>query len=218
MYRRFFKRLFDIVLSLIGLIVLAIPMLIIAIIIKIDCPGPVLFKQKRIGIHRSEFMLLKFRSMPTTAPSNVATHQLDVQQVKLSKFQRILRASSCDELPQLWNILKNDMSIIGPRPALWNQYDLIAERDKYGANDIKPGLTGLAQISGRDELEIEVKAKFDGDYTTALNGGHGLKMDWRCFWGTVASVIKRDGVVEGGTGEMKKQEEAAESEQEAITK
>ncbi len=210
MYKHFFKRLFDVVLSLIGIVVLAIPMLIIAIAIKIDSPGPVLFKQRRIGIHRSEFVLLKFRSMPTSAPSNVATHQLDVQQVKLSKFQRFLRASSCDELPQLWNILKADMSIIGPRPALWNQYDLIAERDKYGANDIRPGLTGLAQISGRDELEIEVKAKFDGDYTVALNGGHGLNMDWRCFWGTVASVIKRDGVVEGGTGEMKKQEEEKE--------
>lgn len=218
MYKHFFKRFFDIVLSLIGIVVLAIPMLIVAIAINIDSPGPVLFKQRRIGIHSSEFVLLKFRSMPTSAPSNVATHQLDVHQVLLSKFQRILRASSCDELPQLWNILKGDMSIIGPRPALWNQYDLIAERDKYGANDIRPGLTGLAQISGRDELEIDVKAKFDGDYTAALNGGHGLKMDWRCFWGTVASIIKRNGVVEGGTGEMKKQEETKESEQEAITK
>lgn len=218
MYKYFFKRFFDIVLSLIGIIVLAIPMLVIAIAIKIDSSGPVLFKQRRIGLHRSEFVLLKFRSMPTSAPSNVATHQLDVQQVQLSKFQRILRASSCDELPQLWNILKGDMSIIGPRPALWNQYDLIAERDKYGANDIKPGLTGWAQINGRDELEIPVKAKLDGDYTAALISGHGLRMDWKCFWGTVASVLKHEGVVEGGTGELKKQENAKEVKMEAMTK
>lgn len=218
MYKYFFKRFFDIVLSLIGIIVLAIPMLVIAIAIKIDSSGPVLFKQRRIGLHRSEFVLLKFRSMPTSAPSNVATHQLDVQQVQLSKFQRILRASSCDELPQLWNILKGDMSIIGPRPALWNQYDLIAERDKYGANDIKPGLTGWAQINGRDELEIPVKAKLDGDYTAALISGHGLRMDWKCFWGTVASVLKHEGVVEGGTGELKKQENAKEVKMGAMTK
>lgn len=218
MYKYFFKRFFDIVLSLIGIIVLAIPMLVIAIAIKIDSSGPVLFKQRRIGLHRSEFVLLKFRSMPTSAPSNVATHQLDVQQVQLSKFQRILRASSCDELPQLWNILKGDMSIIGPRPALWNQYDLIAERDKYGASDIKPGLTGWAQINGRDELEIPVKAKLDGDYTAALISGHGLRMDWKCFWGTVASVLKHEGVVEGGTGELKKQENAKEVKMEAMTK
>ncbi len=215
MYKHFFKRLFDIVLSTIGIIVLALPMLIVAIMVKIDSPGPVFFKQRRIGIHKKEFWLLKFRSMPVSAPKNVATHQLDVNAIQMSKFQRALRRLSIDELPQLFNIFLSQMSIIGPRPALYNQYDLIAERDKYGANDIKPGLTGWAQINGRDELEIPVKAKLDGEYTEALNSGRGLGMDWKCFWGTVKSVLKSDGVVEGGTGELKKQEE---KEKEIVTK
>lgn len=210
MYKHFVKRLLDIVFSLMGIIVLALPMLIIALIVKIDSRGPVLFKQRRIGIHKKEFTLLKFRSMPVTAPKNVATHQLDVNAIKMSKFQKAIRKLSIDEIPQLFNILLGDMSIIGPRPALWNQDDLIAERDKYGANDIKPGLTGLAQISGRDELEIDVKAKIDGDYTTALNIGQGFRMDCHCFFGTIKSVLKSDGVVEGGTGEMKKAEQERE--------
>jgi O-antigen biosynthesis protein WbqP len=183
-------------------------MLIVAIIIRCEDPGPVIFKQKRIGIHKKHFNLYKFRSMKIDTPHDMPTHMLENPEQYILKVGGFIRKTSIDELPQLWNIFKGDMSIIGPRPALWNQDDLIAERDKYGANDVKPGLTGWAQINGRDELEIDVKAKFDGDYTAALNGGHGLKMDWRCFWGTVASVIKRDGVVEGGTGEMKKKEEA----------
>ncbi len=210
MYKHFVKRLLDIMFSLMGIIVLALPMLIIALIVKIDSRGPVLFKQRRIGIHKKEFTLLKFRSMPVTAPKNVATHQLDVNAIKMSKFQKAIRKLSIDEIPQLFNILLGDMSIIGPRPALWNQDDLVAERDKYGANDIKPGLTGLAQISGRDELEIDVKAKIDGDYTMALNIGHGFRMDCHCFFGTVKSVLKSDGVVEGGTGEMKKAKQERE--------
>lgn len=209
MYKHFVKRLLDIVLSVLALIMLVIPMVIIGICIKIDSPGPVFFKQQRIGKGKKLFTIYKFRSMPITVPKDVATHQLDVQQITLSKFQRCLRSSSCDELPQCWNILRGDMSIIGPRPALWNQYDLIDEREKYNANDVRPGLTGLAQINGRDELEISDKARLDGEYAAALNAGKfkGFRMDVKCFFGTIVSVLKRDGVVEGGTGEMKKQEE-----------
>lgn len=209
MYKHFVKRLLDIVISTIGIIVLAIPMLIVALIVKIDSPGPALFKQRRVGLHKKEFTLLKFRSMPITAPKNVATHQLSVQDIKMSKFQKAIRKFSIDELPQLFNIWVGQISVCGPRPALFNQYDLVAERDKYGANDVKPGLTGWAQINGRDELEIDVKAKLDGEYTSALNAGHfqGFIMDCRCFIGTFASVLKSDGVVEGGTGEMKKKEQ-----------
>ena len=162
MYKHFFKRLIDLVLSIIGIITLAIPMLIIAIIIKIDSPGPVFFRQRRIGIHKKEFMIIKFRSMPVNVPHDTPTHQFKAEDM-LTKWQRLERKTSLDELPQLFNIAIGQMSIIGPRPALWNQYDLIDERDKYGANDIKPGLTGWAQINGRDELEIPVKAKLDGE-------------------------------------------------------
>ncbi len=208
MYKHFVKRLLDIVLSTVGIIVLALPMLVVAIMIKIDSPGSVLFKQRRVGLHKKEFTILKFRSMPVSAPKNVATHQLDVNAIQLSKFQRAIRRLSIDELPQLYNIWVGSLSVCGPRPALFNQGDLVAERDKYGANDVKPGLTGWAQINGRDELEIDVKAKLDGEYTAALNAGHfkGFIMDCRCFIGTVLSVVRSDGVVEGGTGEMKKQE------------
>ena len=217
MYKHFFKRLFDLILSSIGIVALALPMLIIAIAIKIDDPGPVLFKQRRIGLHKKEFILWKFRSMPVSAPKNVATHQLDVNAIQMSKFQQAIRRLSIDELPQLYNIWVGSCSICGPRPALYNQYDLIAERDKYGANDVKPGLTGWAQINGRDELEIDVKAKLDGEYTAALNAGcfKGFLMDCRCFFGTFASVLKADGVVEGGTGEMKKQEKQKKEETES---
>lgn len=208
MYARFFKRLLDIILSGIGLVVLAIPMLIVAIAIRCEDPGPVIFKQKRIGRGRKNFMLYKFRSMRIDTPRDTPTHLLSNPEQYILKVGGFIRKTSIDELPQLWNIIKGDMSLIGPRPGLWNQMDLADERDKYGANDIKPGLTGWAQINGRDELEIPVKAKLDGDYTTALKSGHGLSMDWKCFWGTVRSVIKHEGVVEGGTGEMKKQKAA----------
>lgn len=209
MYKHFFKRMFDIVLSGIAIVVLALPMAIVSLIIKIDSPGPVLFKQERIGLHKKTFKILKFRSMPTTVPRDVPTHQFNAED-RLSKWQKFIRRSSIDELPQLFNIFLGQMSICGPRPALWNQYDLIAERDKYGANDIRPGLTGWAQINGRDELEIPVKAKLDGEYTEALNSGKGFAMDVKCLFGTVLSVLKSDGVVEGGTGQLKKEEERIE--------
>lgn len=198
MYKRFTKRIFDFVLSIAALIVLSPLFLIIAVAIKIDDPGPVFFKQRRIGIGKSHFWLYKFRSMKTTTP-DVPTHLLKDPQQYISNVGRFLRKTSLDELPQCWNILRSEMSIIGPRPALWNQYDLIDERDKYGANDVKPGLTGWAQINGRDELEITIKAKFDGEYVDALNAGKGLKMDIRCFFGTIVKVLRSDGIVEGGT-------------------
>ena len=194
MYKCFFKRFIDIVLSFVGIIVLAIPMAVITVIIKLDSPGRVFFRQKRIGIHKSTFDILKFRSMKTATPSDMPTHQLSGAESYITKSGSFLRKYSLDELPQLFNILKGDMTIIGPRPALWNQYDLIEERDKYGANDVKPGLTGWAQINGRDELPIAVKARLDGEYVERM----GFLFDCRCFFGTVLSVLKHDGVVEGG--------------------
>ena len=213
MYKHGIKRLFDIILSGMALIILAIPMLIVAIAIKIDDPGPVFFKQKRIGVHKTQFDLYKFRSMKVNTP-NLPTHLLENPQQYISKVGAFIRKTSIDELPQCWNILKGEMSIVGPRPCLPEQVDLIEERDKYGANDVVPGLTGWAQINGRDELEIPVKAKLDGEYTAALNAGKfmGFKMDMKCFFGTITSVLKSDGVVEGGTGEMKKQEEQKDKE------
>lgn len=191
-YRRYIKRILDFSLSLIALIILLPVFAIIAITIAIDDPGPVFFKQKRIGIHKSYFWLYKFRTMKVETP-DVPTHLLEHPEQYISRIGRFLRKTSLDELPQLWNILRADMSIIGPRPALWNQYDLIEERDKYGANDIKPGLSGWAQINGRDELEIPVKAKLDGDYVSIMS----FFFDCRCFFGTVVSVLKREGIVEG---------------------
>lgn len=219
MYRGFIKRFFDFILSGLAIIILAIPMLVIAVIIKIDSPGPVFFKQKRIGIHKKTFTILKFRSMPTTVPKDLPTHQFDAAS-QLTGWQKFIRKTSIDELPQIFNIFANQMSIIGPRPALWNQDDLIAERDKYGANDVKPGLTGWAQINGRDELEIPVKAKYDGEYVAELNAGKfkGFAMDVKCFFGTVAAVLKSDGVVEGGTGELKRAEEEKSEEKETALK
>ncbi len=211
MYKLFIKRLLDIILSTIAIIALAVPMLVIAVIIKIDSPGPVLFKQRRIGLHKKEFTMLKFRSMPTTAPKNVATHQLDVNAIKMTKFQQAIRKYSIDELPQIYNIWLGSCSVIGPRPALFNQYDLIAERDKYGANDVKPGLTGWAQINGRDELEIPIKAKLDGEYVEKMS----FLFDCKCFFGTIKAVLMHDGVVEGGTRELAKQEE---TEKETVVK
>ena len=164
MYEHFIKRLIDIVLSFLGIIVLSLPMLVIAVIIKTDDPGPVLFKQKRVGNHKSHFQLYKFRSMKMSTPHDTPTHLLENPDQYLLKCGKVLRKLSLDDLPQLFNILKGDMSVIGPRPALWNQYDLIEERDRYGANDVRPGLSGWAQINGRDEMEIPVKAKLDGEY------------------------------------------------------
>lgn len=213
MYRHFFKRLIDIVLSFIGIVVLALPMIVFAFIIKAEDPGPVFFRQKRIGIHKTQFSLLKFRSMKMSTPHDMPTHMLENPEQYILRCGRWMRKMSIDELPQLFNIFTGKMSIIGPRPALWNQDDLIAERDKYGANDVKPGLTGWAQINGRDELEIPVKAKLDGEYVAALNAGHGkgLTMDCKCFFGTIKSVLHHDGVLEGGTGELKREEKEKET-------
>jgi len=211
MYKYLIKRVLDMIISTIGIVVLALPMLVVAVAVKIDAPGPVLFKQRRVGLHKKEFTLLKFRSMPVSAPKDVATHQLDVSAIHMTKFQKTIRRLSIDELPQLYNIWLGSCSICGPRPALYNQYDLIAERDKYGANDVKPGLTGLAQISGRDELEIEKKAELDGAYAAALKKSSlsGFLMDIKMFFGSITSVLKSKGVVEGGTGAIAKEIEKA---------
>ncbi len=206
MYQGFLKRLIDIVLSLIGLVFAAIPMAVVALIIKWEDPGPALFAQKRIGNHKQLFTLYKFRSMKLDTPHDMPTHLLENPEQYLLKIGRFIRRTSIDELPQLWNILKGDMSVVGPRPALWNQDDLVAERDKYGANDVKPGLTGWAQINGRDELEIPAKAKLDGEYVQKLS----FAFDVKCFVGTIFPVLRSDGVVEGGTGEMKRNEEVEE--------
>ncbi len=184
----------DIILSGLGIIVAAIPMLIVAVMIKCDSPGPVFFRQKRVGIHKTYFNIIKFRSMPVTAPKDTPTHQLKNAASLLSPFQEKIRKYSIDEIPQLFNIFAGDMSFVGPRPALWNQYDLIEERDKYGANDVRPGLTGWAQINGRDELPIEVKASLDGEYVRKL----GFIFDAKCFFGTFFAVASADGVSEGG--------------------
>lgn len=210
MYKRFFKRFMDIVLSAGGILVLSPVLLILVVAIKLDSPGPVFFKQKRVGLGKTHFNILKFRTMRIDTPRDTPTHLLENPQQWITKVGGFLRKTSLDELPQIFNILVGQMSVIGPRPALWNQDDLIEERDKYGANDVRPGLTGLAQISGRDELEIPVKAKLDGEYVAALNAGKGFAMDVKCFFGTITSVLRSDGVVEGGTGEMKKQEETQE--------
>lgn len=201
MYKHFFKRLIDIVLSGIGIVVLAVPMLFIALAIKLDSRGPVLFKQKRVGLHKEHFYILKFRTMRIDTPKDAPTHELSDPKKWITKVGGFLRKTSLDELPQMFNIFGGTMSIIGPRPALWNQYDLIAERDKYGANDVPVGLTGWAQINGRDELEITVKAALDGEYVKLQS----FLFDCKCFFGTITSVLKSDGVVEGGTGEIHKQ-------------
>lgn len=208
MYAHFLKRCLDVVLSAVALLLLAFPMLIIAIVIKIDDPGPVFFKQKRVGVKKngeiSYFTILKFRSMKMSTPHEVPTHMLENPEQYITRVGKFIRKTSLDELPQIWQVFTSDLSIVGPRPALWSQYDLIAEREKYGANDVKPGITGWAQINGRDELEIPEKAKFDGEYAAALRNGKGFIMDMKCFFGTFLSVLRSDGVVEGGTGEMEK--------------
>lgn len=195
------KRAIDFICSLLGLILLSPLFLVLILWIKIDSPGPVLFRQKRVGIHKTYFQILKFRTMRIDTPKDMPTHLLKNPEQYITKAGKFIRKTSLDELPQIINILKGDMAIVGPRPALWNQYDLIAERDKYGANDVRPGLTGWAQINGRDELEIPVKAALDGEYVKKL----GPAMDLRCFFGTFLSVLKADGVVEGGTGSMHKE-------------
>ena len=212
MYKAFFKRVLGLVLSAMGIVVLAIPMLILVVAIKLDSPGPVLFKQKRVGIHKKHFDILKFRTMRIDTPRDTPTHMLENPEQWITKVGGFLRKTSLDELPQIFNIFCGQMAIIGPRPALWNQYDLIEERDKYGANDVLPGLTGWAQINGRDELEIPVKAKLDGEYVEKMS----FLFDCKCFLGTITSVLKSDGIVEGGTGEMKK--EAEEKQKEMVSK
>lgn len=200
MYKKFVKRGLDVVLSTGGIVVFAIPMGLIAVAIKLDSKGPVFFKQKRVGLDKEHFEILKFRTMRIDTPKDVPTHELSDPTKWITKVGKILRKTSLDELPQLFNIFKGEMSIIGPRPALWNQYDLIEERDKYGANGVRPGLTGLAQISGRDELEIPVKAKLDGEYVEKMS----FAFDIKCFIKTIGSVIKSEGFVEGkAAGEEK---------------
>ena len=210
------KAAMDFVIALIALIALSPLFIIIAIAIKIDSKGPVFFKQKRVGIHKTYFNILKFRTMRIDTPHDAPTHELQDPKKWITKVGGFLRKTSLDELPQIFNILSGKMSIIGPRPALWNQDDLVAERDKYGANDVKPGLTGWAQINGRDELEIPIKAKLDGEYVERQS----FFFDCKCFFGTFISVLKSDGVVEGGTGEINKQanENKEASEKEPVIK
>lgn len=199
MYKLFVKRLLDVVLSLAALVVLAVPMCVFAVMIVLEDRGSPFFAQKRVGIHKRHFMMYKFRSMRKDTPHDVPTHMLADPERYLLRCGKWMRKYSIDELPQIVNILKGDMSIVGPRPALWNQYDLLAERDKYGANDIRPGLTGWAQINGRDELEIAEKAKYDGEYVER----EGFMFDVMCVWRTAVSTARHEGVVEGGTGAKK---------------
>jgi len=194
------KRIMDFILALIGLIVLSPLSLFIVIAIKIDSPGPIIFRQKRFGVRKTHFNMLKFRTMRIDTPKDMPTHLLENPEQWITRVGRFLRKTSLDELPQIINILLGEMSTIGPRPALWNQYDLIEARDKYGANDVPVGLTGWAQINGRDEIPIEIKAKLDGEYAESI----GFLMDVKCIFGTIVSVLKSDGVVEGGTGTTSK--------------
>lgn len=204
MYKKILKRLLDILLASAGIIVLAVPMGIIAVAIKADSKGPVFFKQKRVGLNKDYFEILKFRTMRIDTPHDVPTHELSDPQKWITKVGKILRKTSLDELPQLFNIFKGEMSVIGPRPALWNQFDLIEERDKYNANSVRPGLTGLAQISGRDELEIPLKAKLDGEYVNKMS----FTFDCKCFLKTIKSVLKSEGFAEGSTDELKEKLES----------
>lgn len=190
------KRFIDLFISLCGCLILSPLLLGISLAIKMTSRGPILFKQKRIGIYKSYFNIYKFRTMKIDTPKDTPTHLLENPSHYITGVGKFLRKTSLDELPQIFNIIKGDMSIIGPRPALWNQEDLIAERDKYGANDVLPGLSGWAQINGRDELEIPVKAKLDGEYVNKMC----FTFDVKCFVGTILSVLKHDGVVEGRSG------------------
>ena len=201
MYRKYVKRAIEVVLSGCGIVVLSPVYLAVAAAIKLDDPGPVFFKQKRVGLHKTHFEILKFRTMKMETPHDMPTHLLENPEQYITRVGKVLRKSSLDELPQIFQIFTGKMSIIGPRPALWNQFDLIEERDKYGANDVRPGLSGWAQINGRDELPIEVKARLDGEYVEKMSFGFDVK----CFLGTITSVLKSEGVVEGGTGAMEKE-------------
>ena len=200
------KRVIDFMLSLLALIVLSPIFLILAVWIKLDSKGPVFFRQKRVGKDKEFFQIYKFRTMRTDTPSDMPTHLLTDPDAFITKSGKFLRKTSLDELPQIINILKGEMAIIGPRPALWNQDDLVAERDKYRANDVLPGLSGWAQINGRDELPIPIKAKLDGDYVERMS----LAFDVKCFIGTITSVLRSDGVVEGGTGVIEKAKKEVE--------
>ena len=205
MYKKVIKSAMDTVLSFLGIILLTIPMAIICLAIVIDDPGPVFFKQKRVGKKKNGeityFNLIKFRSMKMSTPHDVPTHLLPNPEQYITRVGKVLRKTSLDELPQIFQIFTQKMSIIGPRPALWNQHDLIEEREKYHANDIRPGLTGWAQINGRDELEIHEKAQLDGEYVQKMSFG----FDCKCFFGTIRAVLKHEGVVEGGTGTIKEE-------------
>ena len=201
MYQKYAKRLIDLLLSACAIVVLSPVYLLICIAIVADDPGPVFFRQKRVGIHKTHFLILKFRTMKVSTPKDVPTHLLENPEQYITRVGKFLRKTSLDELPQIFQIFTGKMAIIGPRPALWNQFDLIAERDKYGANDVRPGLTGWAQINGRDELPIDVKARFDGEYVQNLS----FAFDCKCFFGTILSVLKSEGVVEGGTGQLEKE-------------
>lgn len=197
-YNRIFKRIIDIICSLMAIIFLSIIYLPICLLVKLTSPGPIFFKQKRIGKNKTFFNILKFRTMRIDTPKDCPTHLLENPDQYITKVGKFLRKTSLDELPQIFNIFKGDMSVIGPRPALWNQDDLISERDKYGVNELKPGLTGWAQVNGRDELPIPVKAKLDGEYVDRIS----FAFDVKCLLLTIVSVFKSDGVVEGGTGQM----------------
>lgn len=202
MYRKYGKRFLDILLSGCGIVVLSPVYLLVALAIVLDDPGPVFFRQKRVGIHKTHFQILKFRTMRMCTPRDVPTHLLDDPEKYITRVGRFLRKTSLDELPQIFQIFTGKMAVIGPRPALWNQFDLIAQRDLYGANDVRPGLTGWAQINGRDELPIEVKARLDGEYVKNLS----FLFDCKCFFGSITAVLKHEGVVEGGTGSMGKEQ------------
>lgn len=213
MFYRLIKRFMDILLSVLGLVILAPILAILIIAIKLDSKGPILFRQTRIGLHKRHFDILKFRTMRIDTPKDTPTHMLENPDQYITKVGKFMRKTSLDELPQIVNILKGEMSIVGPRPALWNQYDLIAQRDLYGANDVPVGLTGWAQINGRDELEIEAKAKMDGEYARRI----GIAMDLRCFFGTFISVFRGDGVIEGGTGSIHiRQQDPSKTEEETV--
>ena len=221
MYKNVIKRLIDIILSSFAIILLTLPMLVVAVAIKIDDPGSVLFKQKRVGKKKNGkityFMIWKFRSMKMNTPHDTPTHLLENPEQYITRVGKFIRKTSIDELPQIYQVFTGKGSLVGPRPALWSQYDLIEEREKYGANDIVPGITGWAQINGRDELEISVKAKFDGEYTAALNAGFfkGMAMDIKCLFRTVKAVVKADGFVEGNVTEI---HEKTESKEETVSK
>ncbi len=204
MYKRYIKILLDSCLSLMGIIILSPLLMFLAVVIKLTSPGPILFKQKRIGKDNKQFFIYKFRTMLIDTPKDMPTHLLENPDQYITKVGKFMRKTSLDELPQLFNILKGEMAVIGPRPSLPNQYDLNKLRDENGASTVKPGLTGLAQINGRDELGIDAKASLDGEYVNNMS----FLLDFKCFVGTIASVLKHEGVVEGGTGELHKEEES----------